>query len=285
MSGSCCSNPGLHRLTMTSLDGDAIRAGLGELAASRLAGFEAFAEIDSTNSYLMQSQAPAIGAIRVALTDNQTAGRGRHGRTWQSPAGSGLCLSIAYTFGRQPRNLAALTLALGLGVADTLDGLGAEGVQLKWPNDLMADDSKLGGILTEAQAPSRGAITVVTGIGINLDLREGLDSGLERKVIDLERFAGEPLERNKLAARLIDGICETFVIYETSGFEAYAARWPRRDWLLGRGLTISLAQEQLTGVGAGVAEDGALLVDTGSGDISRVTSGTIVSTASARAVP
>jgi BirA family biotin operon repressor/biotin-[acetyl-CoA-carboxylase] ligase len=271
---------------MTSLDGDAIRAGVGELAASRLAGFEAFAEIDSTNSYLMHSEAPAIGAIRVALTDNQTAGRGRHGRTWQSPAGSGLCLSVAYTFGRQPRDLAALTLALGLGVAETLDGLGAEGVQLKWPNDLMADDSKLGGILTEAQAPSRGAITVVTGIGINLDLREGrLDSGLGRKVIDLERFAGEPLERNKLAARLIDGICETFVTYETSGFEAFAARWPRRDWLLGRGLTISLAQEQLTGVGAGVAEDGALLVDTGSGAFSRVTSGTIVSTAFARAAP
>ena len=113
---------------MTSLDADAIRAGLGELATLRLASFEAFAEIDSTNSYLMQLDAPAVGGFRVALTDNQTAGRGRHGRSWQSPAGSGLALSVAYTFREQPSNLAALTLAIGLGVAETLDALGAPGV-------------------------------------------------------------------------------------------------------------------------------------------------------------
>ena len=264
---------------MTSLDADAIRAGLGELAAGRLAGFEAFAEIDSTNSYLMQCDAPAVGGIRIALTDNQTAGRGRHGRTWQSPAGSGLCLSIAYTFGRQPENLAALTLAMGLGVAESLEGVGVVGVQLKWPNDLIADDGKLGGIRTEAQAPNGGAITVVTGVGINLDLREALATNLERKVADLERYASETPERNELAARLIDGICGTFVTYEMSGFAAYAERWPHRDWLLGRDLTISLAQEQIRGVGAGVANDGALLVDTGSGSVSRVTSGTVVSAA------
>jgi BirA family biotin operon repressor/biotin-[acetyl-CoA-carboxylase] ligase len=270
---------------MTSLDADAIRAGLGDLAAVRLAGFEAFAEIDSTNSYLMQCDAPAVGGMRIALTDNQTAGRGRHGRTWQSPAGSGLCLSIAYTFGRQPENLAALTLAMGLGVAESLEGLGVTGVQLKWPNDLIADDGKLGGILTEAQAPSAGAITVVTGVGINLDLRDALATNLERKVVDLERYASRIPERNLLAARLIDGICETFVTYETAGFAAYAERWPQRDWLLGRDLSVSLAHEQVRGTGAGVAEDGALLVDTGSGSVSRVTSGTIVSAVEPGAAP
>lgn len=266
---------------MTSLDADAIRAGLGELASLRLAGFEAFAEIDSTNSYLMQREAPAVGGVRVALTDNQVAGRGRHGRTWHSPAGSGLCLSIAYTFGRQPENLAALTLAIGLGVVEVLEGLGAQGVQLKWPNDLIADDGKLGGILTETQTPSRRAITVVTGVGINLDLRDSLETDLERKVVDLESIASALPGRNELAARLIDGICETLVTYETSGFAAYVGRWPQRDWLLGRTLTVNSAQQQFAGIGAGVADDGALLVDSGSGTINRVTSGTVVSPAPA----
>jgi BirA family biotin operon repressor/biotin-[acetyl-CoA-carboxylase] ligase len=260
---------------MTSLDADAIRAGLGELTTSRLAGFEAFAEIDSTNSYLMQCESPAIGGVRVAVTDNQTAGRGRHGRSWQSPPGTGLCLSMAYTFADQPHDLAALTLAIGLGIAETLDDLGVAGVQLKWPNDLIADDGKLGGILTEARAPEKGAITVVTGVGINLDVREDLDVDLERRVVDLESVAGRIPERSWLAARLVDGICETFVTYEVSGFGAYAARWPQRDWLFGRNLTVDTGRRQFAGTGAGVADDGALLVDTGSGNLSRVTSGTV----------
>ena len=205
---------------MTSLDADAIRAALGELASRRLAGCEAFTEIDSTNSYLMQLDAPAAGGFRIALTDNQTAGRGRHGRTWQSPAGTGLALSVAYTFTAQPANLAALTLAIGIGIAEALDVLGAAGVQLKWPNDLIARDGKLGGILTEAQAPAGEAITVVTGVGINLELREALD----RQISNLTDFVDELPERNLLAARLIDGICETFVTYEMSGFSAFAGR-------------------------------------------------------------
>ena len=134
---------------MTNLDADAILGGLGEFASHRIEEFETFAEIESTNSYLLQQPAPSPGRVRVALTDNQTAGRGRHGRTWQSPPGSGLCLSMGYTFARQPSNLPALTLAIGLGVTEALSEVGVHGVLLKWPNDLMADDGKLGGILTE----------------------------------------------------------------------------------------------------------------------------------------
>lgn len=260
---------------MTSLDADAIRAGLGELAARRLAGFEAFAEIDSTNSYLMQTDAPAAGGFRIALTDNQTAGRGRHGRTWQAPAGTGLAMSVAYTFGEQPDDLAALTLAIGLGIAESLDALGVAGVKLKWPNDLIVEDGKLGGILTEARPPAGGSITVVTGVGINLDLREALD----QQVANLADFVDELPERSVLAARLLDGICETFVTFEASGFAAYVGRWTDRDWLLGREVSISTPQDSLTGIGAGVAHDGALLIDTGTGTTSRVTSGTVVSAA------
>lgn len=263
--------------TMSKLDAAAIRALLGDLASLRLAGFEAFAEIDSTNSYLMQREAPTVGGMRVALTDNQTHGRGRHGRDWRSPAGSGLCLSIAYTFASQPANLAAFTLAVGLGVAEALDDLGAAGVQLKWPNDLVVNDAKLGGILTEAQAPQRGSITVVTGIGINVDLHDVPESDLDREIADLAAVVSELPDRNELAARLIDGVCETFVTYETTGFSTYIGRWPQRDWLFGRRLTVSTPHEQIRGTGAGIADDGSLLVDAGSGELNRVTSGTIIS--------
>ncbi len=264
---------------MNRLDADAIRAGLGDLASSRLAAIETFAEIDSTNSYLMQREAPVPGRFRVALTDNQTAGRGRHGRRWLSPPGSGLCLSIAYTFVEQPENLAALTLAIGLGVVEGLEDLGVQGIKLKWPNDLIAGGGKLGGILTETQSWTNGAIAVVSGIGLNVDLPGKLDlyDDLDRpqRVVDLADIADRVPPRNELAACIVDRLCAACVAFEQHGFASHAARWPARDWLLGRKLTVNTPGQQVEGTGAGVAEDGALLVDTGAGAFSRVTSGTV----------
>ena len=265
---------------MNNLDAGVIRQSLGELLSSRLAAFEALPEIDSTNSYLMQQAAPAPGQVHVVVTDNQTEGRGRHGRTWQSPPGSGLCLSLAYTFEQQPADLSALTLALGLGVIDALESLGVTGVQLKWPNDLVAADGKLGGILTETQAQRSGEISVVTGVGLNVDLGGDPDFAIEtdwaRRVSDLAGLVDEVPRRDELAARLIDRMGGTFLEYETGGFGSFIHKWPGRDWLLGRELTIDTPQVQITGIGAGVADDGALLVDTGAGACSRITSGSVV---------
>ena len=265
---------------MTSLDQDAIRDAVGEVAAAGLAGLEVFPEIESTNSYLMQQDCPSPGCTRIAITDNQTMGRGRHGRTWQSPAGSGLCLSAAYTFCTKPAGLSALTLAIGLGAIEALERMGVNGVQLKWPNDLIASDGKLGGILTESRMQPDGSITIVTGIGLNVDLDTELDFGPEadraRHVADIAGIAGSVPNRNDLAACLIDTLHASFVTFEADGFSRYAEQWRDRDWLLGRTLTIDTAQRQITGTGAGIADDGALLVDTGSGVVRRITSGSVV---------
>jgi BirA family biotin operon repressor/biotin-[acetyl-CoA-carboxylase] ligase len=265
---------------MTSLDADAIRGDLGEFASHRLEEFEAFTEIESTNSHLLRQPAPSPGRMRVAITDNQTAGRGRHGRTWQSPPGSGLCLSMGYTFARQPQNLPALTLAIGLGVTGALDEVGITGVLLKWPNDLMANDGKLGGILTETLPLADDAIAVVAGIGINVDIgsspEPAVDTGPGRPVADLARYASVLPPRHALAARMIDSVCRVFADYESCGFADLAPRWSGRDWLRGRRLVVDTPHRQVAGIGAGIAEDGALLVDTGTGVLTRITSGSIV---------
>ena len=265
---------------MTRLDADAIRQALGDVAIARLDALEVLPEIGSTNTYLMQQPGPAAGRVHVVVTDNQTMGRGRHGRTWQSPPGSGLCLSVAYTFASQPENLPALTLALGLGVIDALESLGVHGVQLKWPNDLVADNGKLGGILTETQPRRSGEITVVTGVGLNVDLGDALEFGGEtdwaRRVADIAGYAGDIPPADHLAARLVDSLGAAFLEFEIGGFGRFAHKWPGRDWLLGREVTIDTAQRQVTGVGAGVADDGALLVDTGAGACRRITSGSVV---------
>ncbi len=265
---------------MSSLDADVIRQFTTGPVSERLANIKVFAEIDSTNSYLMQMPGPDPGAIIIAVTSNQTAGRGRHGKSWQSPPGSGLCLSAAYTFAQQPDNLPALTLALGLGAVDALEELGANGVELKWPNDLVARDGKLGGILTEVQRQSARGVSVVTGIGLNIDLQGKLDLGMEtdwaKSVVDLNGICETRPSYDEVAARITSHWMQAFMDFEASGFAAMVERWARYDWLKGRDITIDTAERQLSGVGAGIADDGALLIDTLEAGTQRVTSGSII---------
>lgn len=264
---------------MGTIDADAVRAALGDSVLGRLANLESFAAIESTNTYLMQQAAPAPGMLSVALTTNQTAGRGRHGKTWQSPPGSGLALSVAYTFPVQPDNLAALTLAIGSAAIDALEELGVGGVQLKWPNDLIAHDAKLGGILTETRSGDTAPITVVTGMGINLDLGPGLELAADgepaRPATDLGALVPTRPRTETVAAALVNRFHDAFVRFESTGFAGFASRWADRDWLLGRDVIVQTAHARVAGKGAGIAEDGALLVEAG-GAMQRVTSGTVL---------
>ncbi len=264
---------------MTGLDPDRILCALDAMPGSSGAQVEVFREIESTNTYLMRQASPEAGRCRVAVTDNQTAGRGRHGKSWQSPPGSGLCLSMAYTFGQNPENLPALTLAIGVGVIEGLAAEGIAGVQIKWPNDLIAGDGKLGGILTEAQTGVQGAVTVVSGLGLNINLGDGLvledlDEGALRAV-DLKGHAGQVPQTEDLAAVLIHGLENTFITFEQRGFREFAGRWADYDWLLGREMSVANAGRELSGTGAGISDDGALLLSTRDAGTQRVTSGTV----------
>jgi len=265
---------------MTLINGDRILGRLDEATRERLESFEAFAEIGSTNTHLMQATPPQPGRFRVAITDNQTAGRGRHGRTWVAPAGSGLCVSVAGTFEPVPGDLPALTLALGLGAIDALATLNVDGVQLKWPNDLIAEGSKLGGILTETRSHHGNGVTVVTGLGLNIDLGDpgafAVKAGWDRAVIDVRHLCDKMPGGNAIAAALIDAICAAFIRFEQHGFAASVDRWHDIDWLRGRHVRVETPQRSVVGIAAGVANDGALLVDTGLATPTAVRSGTVL---------
>ncbi len=265
---------------MISLDADAIREAMPSATRDSVAQLETFGEIDSTNSYLMQVPGPEPGKICIAVTSNQTAGRGRHGKTWQCPPGSGVCLSAAYTFESQPENFSALTLALGLGVIAALQELGAEGVDIKWPNDLVALNGKLGGILTEVQAHAAGAVTVVTGVGINIDVGEDFNVEIESdwadRVADLKRICPRLPSHDEVAAKLIAHMLQAFADFEANGLATIDKQWSQHDWLFDRNLVVDSGNEMISGTGAGIDSDGALLIDTLESGIRRVTSGSVV---------
>jgi BirA family biotin operon repressor/biotin-[acetyl-CoA-carboxylase] ligase len=264
---------------MSALDVSRVQRVLTEIANLRLDKLEAFSSIASTNTYLLSQPAPKAGRYRVAIADHQTSGRGRHYRRWISAPGSGLCLSFAYTFAKRIEQLPGLTLAIGVGVVNALQHLGIEGVSLKWPNDIVALDGKLGGILTEVQSGKGDNVTVVAGIGINVHVREKMDFGMEsdwaHRAVDLSNVKPDPPAREVLAGTLVDSLYRTFSRFEESGFAGFADDWRQHDWLRDREITVDMPDKQVTGIALGVDDDGALIVNGKSGR-TRVISGSIV---------
>lgn len=263
---------------MSKLEAADVQACLTAAAHNRLDRLECFSSVASTNTHLMSQRAPAPGHYRVAIANHQTSGRGRHYRRWVSPPGSGLYLSLAYTFAAAQRDLPALTLAIGVSVIDAFSQLGIEDVSLKWPNDIVARDSKLGGILTEVQAGLPSRTTVVTGIGINVDLSGQADMGARsdwaQQAIDLRSLTGAVPQHAVLAGTVIECLLAALLRFESTGFAGFVHEWRRYDWLRGRHIVVDQAERKLSGIAAGVDDDGALLLDTDAGR-TRVISGSI----------
>jgi BirA family biotin operon repressor/biotin-[acetyl-CoA-carboxylase] ligase len=262
---------------MTALDPDRLSAGLSPLTRERLTELEVFDSIDSTNTYLGSVSAPPAGRLRVAIADSQTAGRGRLNREWVSPAGQGLYQSVAYTLTGMRDDLSALTLALGVGVLEALARCGFDAVELKWPNDLVAQDGKLGGLLTETRL-TNGTLVLTAGVGINIAMdaatRDLAQSGWAQRGVALEDFGGPAPDRTNLAIAVTDAMTSVFLDYEASGFAGFVERWRRVDWLSGRAIRIESPAGTEQGIADGVDEGGALLLRTASG-IRAVTAGTV----------
>jgi len=261
------------------LDARALRRALAPRTARRLARLEVFTELDSTNRRLLESAPPPSGELAACLAEYQTAGRGRRGRRWQAPLGGGLCISAGWQFAGAPRDLAALTLAVGVVARRALKDAADLDVALKWPNDLVHDERKLGGILLELAAEAQGRCYVVAGIGINVALPPKSLSVLSdwpRGAIDLATAVqGAPPPRALIAARLLDGLADLFASFGETGFAPYRAEWRDADYLNGRRVKLDDPAAPASGTARGIDGDGALLIETVNGSRRRVISGDV----------
>ena len=246
------------------LDAQAIRDGVDVQRRSRLARVEVLFEVDSTNTRLLEGPRPPTGQVFAMLTERQTAGRGRRGRSWIAPFGRALALSLSWNFVESPRDLPALSLAVGVGVARALRRIGAHGIALKWPNDIWFDDRKLGGVLLELRSEAAGPAFVVIGVGLNVSLApQGLPGLPDGAVVpaSVAQSCGQAPSRNALAGALIDELIDVLCTFEHSGFAPFAAPWRELDALHGRSARVRMGEEEFTGTSLGIDADGALLLD------------------------
>lgn len=256
-----------YRLAHASepLDAERIRAAIARAVRDKVKRVEVEWALDSTNSELLARADPQVGEFEALLAEFQRAGRGRRGRSWIAPPGGAICLSLSWTFPQMPRDVGALSLAIGVCVLRALRTQGLTAAQLKWPNDILVSDRKLGGILIELRAESAGPACVVVGIGLNVALGSSLRdtiATLGLPATDLISAGLAAPSRNALAAAVINMCVSGLMQFESQGLGPFVDEWRQADALHNKPITVHCTGGGALGLARGIDVTGALLVET-----------------------
>lgn len=261
-------------------DKDTLLEAMSLTARSALARTDVLLAVDSTNRFLADlNDALPPGAAQLCIAEIQNAGRGRRGRSWLAPFGSGICMSVGWQFAQPPPAFSALSLAVGVAAVTALRQLGAADVMLKWPNDLMWKGRKLGGILIEMRGESAGPAHVVIGIGINMHMPAAVRLALAEQQAALIADIHEILRdrtptRNIIAASIVNELIPMLQTFAIEGFAPFQSQWQALDAFAGATVKVINGAHATVGTERGVDSDGSLLVDV-DGELRKFVSGEV----------
>lgn len=244
----------------------------------RLGGeIEWFESIDSTSTRARELARRGAGEGLCVIADQQTAGRGRLGRSWASPAGRNLYISIVLRPAVALEVVPQLTLVAGLSAARAATELVPE-TRIKWPNDLLVRGRKVAGLLTEMEATPGSVDFVILGIGVNLNLRpDDLPEELRDKAAGLISFreGQSAIDRAAFAGRLLTHLQSDYDVFVREGFASLREAWNARSTLTGRRVDVDSSGQRTVGVVEGLAEDGTLRLRTDDGREARIVAGDV----------
>ena len=241
------------------LDAELIRQSLDATAGSRLVTLEIALIAESTNRYLMDKLPHENIHGHVLLAEYQSAGKGsKDNRTWVSPLGGGIYLSIGWHFDTYPSSFTALSLSTGVAVVRALQRCGIEGLGLKWPNDIVSQDCKLGGILIESRGITKGHCDIVIGIGINVRIPAQEHARIGQPYTDLSRMMTLLPPRNRLAAAIINSTFAMLTEFSRYGFVRFIDEWRQLDHYAGKDASLVFPDRTVTGRVLGIEDNGML---------------------------
>lgn len=240
-------------VSMQLLDEDVILKQLPE------GGVTVLPVVDSTNQYILE-RLDTLSSGDACLAEYQKSGRGRRGRQWFSPFGANLYLSLYWRLEQGPAAAVGVSLVIGIVMAEVLHKLGADGVRVKWPNDLYLKDRKLAGILVELTGKTGDAANLVIGAGINLQMREPAPDTINQGWINLQE-AGIGINRNTLASTLISELRSALAVFELQGLEPFIPRWEKLDNYFNRPIRLIIGNREIHGIDRGIDRQGALLLE------------------------
>jgi BirA family biotin operon repressor/biotin-[acetyl-CoA-carboxylase] ligase len=274
----------MEKLDHAAISGELSKIG-GDFAQS--SSIEVFPELSSTNAWLLQrarafeTDGPLENGAAY-LAEAQSAGRGRRGRTWVSPSGGGVYLSLFWAFDLPARALSGLGLMAAVVAAEALRAAGVAALQVKWPNDLVVNELKLGGILIELTQISGKKQGAILGLGVN---REAPESVLQDANGSAQPWTGweawsdpaRPISRSALIAQLIVRLRTACAEYAQQGLAPWVSRWEALHRDQGQTVHVELESGGFDGVALGLDPSGGLRIQVEgaerivySGDVTRL---------------
>lgn len=257
-----------------------IKKRLEELcAAGRVAGHELryLPETGSTNEVALEQGRLGASTGLVIVADHQLAGRGRLDKKWLSSSGDGLYFSMVLRPRLAWEEMARITLAAGLGVAEALASVVSEPVLLKWPNDIIVAGKKCGGILAESDMADPDMPLVVLGVGLNLRRpAAGYPPAIANRAGALAEYCRQPLEQGDVLESLVVHLDRVLEELEDQQWPAVRQRWRQRDITMGRRLTwLTTTGAVVNGVSRGIDDNGLLFIRDDNGTLHQVLSGDV----------
>lgn len=230
-------------------------------------------EIGSTNDEAKQLAEAGAPEGLLVLAETQTAGRGRHGRRWLTPPGSGLALSLVLRPRLAARYAARVTMLAGVAVCEALEQVSGVRAGLKWPNDVLINGRKAAGILVETGLSGERLDYLVLGIGLNVSQAPPPEAVLY-PATSVEAEAGQPVDRVALLRAILERLGRHYPDLAPDSDRLHAAWLARLLWL-GQRVVAQSADGDYDGAMAGAAEDGALLIRLEGGEVRRVVAGEV----------
>lgn len=212
--------------------------------------------IDSTNAYI--AELAEQGSRVVCLAEYQHSGRGRRGRNWISPYGKNIYLSLGWQYQGGAASLEGLSLVVGVAVLRALGA--ADGLGLKWPNDILFKGRKLAGILLEMQGDPSGECQIIVGIGVNHGMSVQGGTDIDQPWADASELGD--WERNELVARILAELVPVLNTFGERGFSYYLEEWDKYDICRDRAVRLITPTLEIHGVARGVTRSGAVLIET-----------------------
>ncbi len=220
-----------------------------------------FPSLDSTNTWAARMAAEGAPEGSVVVADGQTLGRGRLGRVWESPPGVNLYFSMILRPRVLPQYSAQMTLITGLALAEAVRGLGVQGVEIKWPNDLLLDGGKLAGILTEMAGEVGKVHYVVVGVGVNVNGEpESYSMEIQPLARSLRGHLQKTVKRAPLLADFLLRFAGWYDRYLREGFAPIREAWVRDSGICGKQVRVNLMEDTFSGEAVDMDREGFLLV-------------------------
>ena len=234
-------------------------------------------EVDSTNDEAARQLAAGRTAPFAIIAQRQTKGRGRFGRIWHSEANGNLYASFAFRPRLEPARMQMFTLWMGANICELTANFCRNAPGLKWPNDLLFDGRKAGGMLTEARMDADQIRDLVFGLGLNVNSPAGgWPDDLADRAVSLAEHTRQPLDVNRFTAALIGRVLQAYERFVNGSYhKTFADLWNRYDALRGRPVAVLTGPHRITGIAMGIDDEGSFVVRTDKGRSERFRAGEV----------